>query len=274
MKNLMILIFLFTLSELPAEAQFLNRLKKSIQRGAEEAVLDKAEEESYNQTDKALDKMFENSMKKYSVDSNRLFIAKEELPPKYDFDWNYQLTMNSQDSGMVMDFYLSEDGNYFGSSSEQMSEMKMVIDSEQKAMVMYMENDGEKMAMAMKMPEKRPNYEDTVFDDSFTFKKTGNTKKIMGYHCEEFTGENPEYKFVTYITQEAKVDFGDFYKMDRKRLPVGFDPDWLKDGKGLMMEMEMIEKNKKKNKITTIVCTRLEPFNFTLNNGEYQFMQY
>jgi hypothetical protein len=40
-----------------------------------------------------------------------------------------------------------------------------------------------------------------------------------------------------------------------------------------MMEMEMTDKNKKKNNVTTITCTRLEKNSLVLNNDEYQFWE-
>jgi hypothetical protein len=155
-----------------------------------------------------------------------------------------------------------------------MADVKMVFDTERKALITYMNNEGEKMAMAMKMPEIMNNVEDSVLNDSFSFEKTGNTKEILGYTCNEFIGESPDYRFTTYVTQETDVTFGNFYKMDRKNLPSGFDPEWLEDGPGLMMEMEIIEKSKKKNNVSTITCTKLEPFSFSLSNDEYNFMQY
>jgi len=273
MKQLLIFIALFTLFETTLEAQFLNRLKKSIQRGAEEAVLDKAEEETYKQASKAISKMLENKMKNYWGTDSLQFIAKDQLPGSYEFDWTYQLTMDMDDSRVVMDYFLKRNGNYMGTTSEQMEGMIMVFDPENHAFVTYMENDGEKMAMAMEIPQMETTGEDSVFNNSFTFEKTGNTKEILGYSCEEFVGENPDYRYLMYITQEHEVGFGSIYKMDQQRLPSGFDPEWLENGKGLMMEMEMTDKNKKKNNVTTITCTRLEKYSLVLNNDEYQFWE-
>jgi len=274
MKHLLIFITLFSLFETSAEAQFLNRLKKSVQRGAEEAVLDKAEEETYKQTSKAISKMLENKMKNYWGTDSLQFIPSDQLPGSYEFDWTYQLTMNLEDSPVIMDYYLKKDKNYMGSTTEQMDGMMMVFDPDHQAFVTYMENNGEKMAMAMEIPpQMETTEEDSLFNNSFTFEKTGNTKEILGYKCEEFVGENPDYRYVMYITQEAEVGFGSMYKMDQQRLPSGFDPEWLENGKGLMMEMEMTDKNKKKNNVTTITCTRLEKNNLVLNNDEYQFWE-
>lgn len=272
MKKTVVLFVLYLFFVIPVEAQFLNRLKKSIQRGAEEAVLDKAEEETYKQTDNALNKMLEKKMKKFSNGDSIQFISKDQLPSGYDFSWNYQLTMNTDNSDFTMNFFLKEGEKYFASSVPESMEMYMVIDKELNAYITYLENDGQKMAMAMNMPEIEVEVEDSTLNASFTFQKTGNSKDIMGYTCEEFISENPDYKYIIYVTNETEISFGDIYGTNPEKLPAGFDPDWIKDGMGLMMEMEMTDKNKKKNNITTMTCTKLEKFDFTLNNDEYQFM--
>jgi len=271
MKKLLILIALFTCFETHLEAQLLNRLKKGIMKGAEDAVVDKATEESYEQTSKAMDKMLENRMKNYPMSTGGNYISKDQLPPQYDFAWNYQMTMNSQNKEFVMDYFFKEGEKYFASISPQAMDMKIVFDWENEAYVTYMESEGEKMAMAVNMPEVIINEEDSVFNSSFTFKKTGNKKEILGYICEEFIGENDDYQFRMFVTHEAEVGFGDFFFKNQKSLPQGFDPEWLENGQGLMMEMEMIDKNKKKN-YATMKCTKLEPNNFSLNNSEYEFM--
>ncbi|MBR9999693.1 MAG: DUF4412 domain-containing protein [Cyclobacteriaceae bacterium] len=272
MKKTVILISVFLLLEIPGNAQFLNRLKNSIQRGAEEAVLNKAEEEAYKQTSKALEKMLRERLKNFSMDS-LYFIPKDSLPPRYDFGWNYQLSVSSDDEQTLVDYFLYEGGGYFGTATAEATEMKMVLDNNLKAFITYMENDGEKTAMAMRFPNIEINEEDSLLNSSFTFEKTGNTREILGYTCEEFIGENPEYKYTMYITQDTEVGFGDFFKMDQNRIPAGFDPEWIKAGKGMMMEMEMIDKNKKKNNMS-MTCTKLEAVTMTLNNDEYEFMEF
>jgi hypothetical protein len=168
MKQPLIIIILFLLFDTSSEAQFINWLKKNIQRGAEEAVLDKAEEETYKQTSKAILKMLENKMKNYWGSDSLHFISKDQLPGSYDFDWNYQLTIDLDDSKVIMDYFLKKNGNYVGTTSEQMEGMVMVFDPEHQAFVTYMENDGEKMAMAMEIPELETAEEDSLFDNSIT----------------------------------------------------------------------------------------------------------
>ena len=272
MKKLILLITLILLLDIPGNAQFINKLKDKLQRGAERAVLDKAEEETYKLTSKALEKMIRERFKNLSLDSIN-FLPKDSLPPNYRFNWDYQLSVNSDDEQMLVDYLLTENRGYFGSSTEQNPEMIMVFDMNLKAFITYMENDGEKTAMAVRIPDINVGEADSLSDGSFTFEKTGNTREIMGYTCEEYIGETPENKSMIYITQEAEVGFGDFFRMDQSRIPEGLDPDMIKAGQGLMMEMQMTDKNKKKNDMT-MTCTKLERSTLVLNNDEYEFLDF
>ena len=133
-----------------------------------------------------------------------------------------------------------------------------------------MNTQGNSMVMATKIPESSPGdiAEEQVKSDEFSFKKIEN-KTIMGYDCSGYQGENQDMLFTFYITTEPDISFGNFYKSDKAKLPKGFDPKWIEDGKGIMMQMIMEgKKNNKDN--ATMNCVALERKPLTIKKSDYK----
>ena len=114
---------------------------------------------------------------------------------------------------------------------------------------------------------------DSIGYNSLSFGKTGNTKTIVGYDCEEYVGDTPDYQYTTFITQDADIGFGDIFSMDNARMPRGLDPELIRASEGLLMEMVMVDKDKEKNNMT-MTCTKLEPISLVLDNDDYEFVDF
>ncbi len=191
-----------------------------------------------------------------------------EIPQVYDFEWSYVMKMETRQGEMILNYFLKKDAPYFGIKLPE-NDMYMVMDPSRNLNVMYMRSGGNNMVMATKMPKTLPDEiaADNAKEDEYSFKKIQN-KTILGYDCEGYQGENRDMVFTFYVTTEPDISFGEIYKSDQTKLPKGFDPKWIKDGKGIMMQMIMEgKKNDREN--ATMTCIALEKKNFSLNKADY-----
>ncbi|WP_179351159.1 DUF4412 domain-containing protein [Winogradskyella vidalii] len=203
---------------------------------------------------------------------------KIELPETYNFDYIYKLKMTHKKGDMTMDYYLKKDAKYFGFDTAEMSKsskdtkMFSVIDGELEVVAMFMEMMGKKMVQktAIKTSDFNADEEDM---SSYDVKQIA-SKTINGYECEGFVSENDKHIITFYITGDVDVSFNQvFGSSNAKNLPKGFDADLMKKyaENGLMMEMIYEDKKKSKNNMT-MLCTGLEPTDFSIDTGEYRSM--
>ena len=141
----------------------------------------------------------------------------------YEFEHNMLLNVetfdkkgNAQDP-TEMRMYFSEDQPTFGMEMEmEGSKTRIIYDMKSYQMVSMIESDGQKFGTAMKLnPEL---FEETVNDDSekqdlsdYKFVKTGNSKVISGYNCDEYkveSGESdPDWDATYWITDETDANW-------------------------------------------------------------------
>ncbi|MFD1079852.1 hypothetical protein, partial [Longispora fulva] len=55
------------------------------------------------------------------------------------------------------------------------------------------------------------------------------------------------------------------------KLPPGIKQEWLKDGNGLMLEMNMVDKKNSKNN-ATMICTSLQKEPYSISKANYRNM--
>ncbi|WGK63882.1 DUF4412 domain-containing protein [Croceiramulus getboli] len=274
MKNYrLFLMFLLLLGFAnPVQAQFWKKLKKKVEDKVEETVVRKTSEKAEETTAESMDKIFNMEFPKNGEDVDFTPGNTKDLPEQYTFSWAYGLQMESkQFKGNALDltYYLKPEATYWGAIYESgvQQGMTMIYDGPTEQMVMLMDQEGQKMLVATKMPKFEVGDNQEIEDYTMT-KIAG--KEILGYACDGYVLENDDYHFTMYVTFDTPISFSDIYGTS-KQLPKGFDPAWLKQGdqEGLMMEMEMVDKNKKKNNVT-MRCTQLEQLEYTIELSEYQ----
>lgn len=110
-------------------------------------------------------------------------------------------------------------------------------------------------------------------DSEVSFEKTGQTKEILGYACQEYTVDSPDMSGSFWMTSEVEINYEGYvnainnsFKGDKKdsfKLPEG--------GNGLMMEMDIMTKGKKPNKALMLV-TEISEEDITFTLADYQVM--
>ncbi|MCC8359685.1 DUF4412 domain-containing protein [Salinimicrobium sediminilitoris] len=272
MKNLiyLVLAILLITGTTPAEAQFLKKLKKKVEKKVEDAATENISNKAAEETDKSLNKMWENQLGNSSFPMGMDMVDPSEIPEGYDFDWEYTLKMNTTEGEMDMVYHIKENAPYVGVKIPQAENMFTVLDNKNNLTVMYMNSDGNKMVMATRnnVSEEDMDLENPYGD--MEFKEIG-TKTILGYECQGYRSENADNIFEFYVTEEAGVSFRDLYQKNQKNVPKGLNADWIKDGTGLMMAMEMKDKNNPEKNVS-MTCTGIEKKPFSVKTSNYQGM--
>ena len=199
------------------------------------------------------------------------------LPDSYEFSWEFKTEIKSAKNETIeMNYLIGEDKDYIGMEMsgkdfKQMGEMRIVMDSKAKVMIMFMNAQGQSMAQITKLSkEKNVNKE----NHKYSYKEIG-TKDILGFECYGIELENADYIGTMYFTLDAPVNFSAFMAFaNNKNGPKGFDPallEVLKD-EALLMEMNFEHKKKKKQSFTMNAIS-LEKKETKINKKDYQFMK-
>lgn len=253
------------------EAQILKKLKKKIEKGLEKTVIDKTNEKVQHEAGKAMEDFFNGDFMGDNPMMSRGEMADmAEVPENYEFQYVYGLEMkdDTRNESTVMNMYLQPDAEYWGMQMEQAKEMTMVHDAGRNMMVMFMDQNNQKMAMAFKIDVSDMASEE---EEAAPFEvREIEGKEIMGYDCQGFEVETPEYLVTVYNTFEAEVSMANVFGVNED-LPADFDPEWVrKDGKyGLMMEMHMKDKTGDGDDVS-MRCVSLEKQPMTINKADYQ----
>jgi len=272
MKKVILTGILIAFCTIPLQAQFLKKLKKKVEQRVENTITDKVADKAAAEAGKSVDSVLNFQIKNSGFASGFQQVDYAEIPDVYNFDWSYVVNMETQKGDILLNYFLKKDAPYFGFKLPD-NDMYMVMDPSRNLSVMYMNSEKSNMVMATKIPEISPGdiAEGQDKADEFSFKKIEN-KTIMGYDCSGYQGENEDMVLTFYVTTKPDISFGDFYKSDNTNLPKGFDPKWIADGKGIMMQMIMEgKKNKKDN--ANMTCIALEKKPLIIKKSDYKNIQ-
>ena len=255
-----------------ANAQFFDKLRKSVEEKVEETIVTKTSDKAVQKTDKTLDKIFDANLGSGKKGKK---VEPTNLKSTYAFEYQYRLSVTNKQlkSSMDMDYFLKPGATYMGVKMNMGPEMFMVIDGETNTNYMFMSVGTTKMVTATAIdgddltPEGEYDYEGYTFTDL-------PNKTFLGYDCVGKRMENKEYVFTMYFTNEAPITFNDVFKTDTDRIPAAIKNQFSGNEKGTMMFMDMKDKlNKgKKDKSGTMECTLLEPADFNFDASEYKSM--
>ncbi|UZH56513.1 DUF4412 domain-containing protein [Salinimicrobium tongyeongense] len=266
----LILAIIFMAGTTTAEAQFFKKLKKKVEEKVEDAAIKNVSDKAAKETNKSLDNLWAKQLETSNYSMGMNMVDPSEIPDSYNFDWKYTLQMNTSEGTMDMVYHIKENAPYVGIKIPQAENMLSVLDNKRNMTVLYMNSEGNKMVMATRFDVSEENMEaDTPYDE-MKFEKIGK-KTILGYECQGYSSENDENVFTFYVTDETGLSFSDFFQKNQKNIPEGLDADWIKDGKGLMMEMQMKDK-KNPEKNVSMLCTGIEKQAFSINTSDYQSM--
>jgi hypothetical protein len=116
-----------------------------------------------------------------------------------------------------MTYLLSDDSPAFGMVIEtEEGKSRSVFDFEERRMITLTNSEGMKVGMVIDMdPEQWEAYadeeDDTTVED-YSIEKTGNSKKILGYNCDEWLMEAEDMTSRVWATEELDIDLAGAFK--------------------------------------------------------------
>jgi hypothetical protein len=233
MKNLyrfVFIVLLFSISTASVQAQFVNRLKNAAERGISRAIEKKVESEMEKVARKQLDKVFKDVYGVDPADSanneriNQIMqsvYSDVEVAESYSFDGFSMIEFTGIDEKgkdiepFQLTSYLSSDPKItameFKSEESKKSEegkFTLIYDFNRNVAITLMVNEGQQMRMAygydaemLSAPVETPSATGQQANESVKFEKTGNTKTILGYQCDEYLIETDESTTLYWVTQ-------------------------------------------------------------------------
>jgi hypothetical protein len=113
-----------------------------------------------------------------------------------------------------------------------------------------------------------------IVDNNVTVQKTGKTKEILGYTCDEYFMKSDDVEGSVWIATDVEfVSKSMFDNMGNSSFAK--NSGWL-DEKGMMMEMDMLvnEENSKKQSRMKMTLTGIDEEKSHFNMSDYQTMSF
>src|SRR5699024_5094329 len=260
------IFFLFQFA-LPGNTQILNR---AANRLGQKVIERKIDREIEKKTDELADSIV-NAMEKdkrtpeekaQSAENRRKAggmlgrmmggMNQVELPPAYDFKQKLVMEMEDERGNLTeITMYHSAESPVIGyeTGDESAKEVAfMVMDFEEEYLATFTESGGEKQVISMPLPMDMIMEMAEAENDSpedYSIEKTGKTKSINGYKCEEYIITSEQIVQHIWVTQDVEMSnsyYSVIKNMARNNKRMGKLPEeWPQ---GVPMEIEIVDQKK------------------------------
>lgn len=150
--------------------------------------------------------------------------SSKDIKATYSFHQNVLMEMKSYDKkGSLEEKKTNKMRMYFGKEDyngaeiideKNASKNMMTFEADKSQMVMLMENNGNKMAMVRKIDPSKYTKKEEGNEKKSTITKSGRTKKVCGYNCEEWVSTNEKgEKTEIWISTEVPIKMSGSYSM-------------------------------------------------------------
>jgi hypothetical protein len=192
--------------------------------------------------------------------------GKKEILPQYTFNQNVLMDMKSYDKKGNLEEKKSSQMRWHFSTEpynaiepidkENGGTSFSIFDSKKSQMVSLMDSDGNKMAMVTKIDAAKVQQKAAENTEKSGVKivKTGRTKKICGYNCEEWVSTDEKgRKSEMWISQEVPIILGGSFSMFGSQNPqMANNLNAANYPKGYMMEITNYDTNGEKFIMTAV----------------------
>lgn len=253
-----LLISLLPVNDL--QAQLLKKLKKRVQETTEDVIAEKAAQKTEQEAEKTLDSLLDIDPDHQAEYQEKLLqmmgTGSENIPVEtsYSFDTMviYEMTISndSQESSVVnYEMWFPRKGVYMATKVDNIegkdnrdmpSSILSILDDKNQAMIILME--AQKMAQIISMNKMKEiaeeeNEIESIDSEFKAIEKTGNTKKILGYTCQEFIAQNETSQIIFWITEELSLFQKNMFFNISQSLGGNTFENIPESAKGFMMEM-------------------------------------
>lgn len=272
MKFLKVIFFMvfFCLNNQVAEAQLWKALKKKV----EDKIEQKSEKRTENGSNETNDKTLDESENTIDVERKRKKSKSNEERTDQEYTFNksleIEISLEKQKNNMVFESFLSD-------NNPEVSCMKINASSMEGAEGMqgdmYILFTGDKTGIYMNMMGMKikksmskmqmAKYDNTNQIDKATINKTGKTKSILGYNCQEYLAKTEDATSHVWATTGNFPFQGNFVPL------LGMKKSEENPIDGFVLEMTTVTKDEK----IIIKVTKInQDKSFTLNTSAYKSM--
>lgn len=284
--SMYMLISLLSMNNL--EAQLLKKLKNKVKEATEDVLAEKAAQEA----EKTLDSILEADPEyqpEYEKQVQQMMTQGAEnikIEESYAFNTKvmYKMTVTDPDtsSDIKYEMWYAENEDYMATktldnknstSKGVPNSVLSILDDKNQAIIVILE--AQKIAQLLPMDnidevdvdESGEVEDDTEFEG---LKKTGRSKKILGYNCEEFVTQNDSNKYSFWITQELSLFHKNMLFNLSESLGANTFDHIPEEAKGFMMEMSYENFSKKEKGFMQVLD--IEKTNNRIFMKDYQLM--
>ena len=294
MKNL-ILVFIIALTSLQSvNAQILgkifnrttDKLADKLSDEINEAIYREIEKATIRAVDDATNEMLRERYESDSINGRttsadyngflKAFMTPVDLPDNYIFDMVLLADTKDYDGKKSkIEFMLTKDGSLLGLRHLDKDESSFIIfDLTNDVIATYAEEDGKKQVTAIpNMMTYGGAYIKANVDEEdmkSTMERTGKTKKIKGYKCEEWKIEDEKTVTKAYIATEFPISWKNSHSKFLSYMMPTTQKDEMPNGMALKSE----SKTKKKNKKSSFLVTKVIDTPFVFDNTKYEQISY
>lgn len=299
MSSKILLSLFFLAVALTSDAQIMGRImdraKNKLERKIEDKIVEEISEEiarrAFRPVEKAIEdaarQMYQDSMNQgepvdwekagaaYSAFLNGMNKT-ADIPDSYKFDITQEVeVIDYNKKRNYIRMHYSESGPYLGmeNNDDENKKQMIVIDVQKDVVVLFTtDKSGQKTAQAIPgMLGFSSHYAQNVTEDQqIKINKTGKSKKIAGYDCAEFEGENKDETMVMYTTMDFPV------KLDKTMSPYlqKFSPASYYENSmnisGMMLQSENTRKDDPSKKFLWST-KKINKKSFELLKADYKF---
>jgi len=274
------------------EAQLLKKLKKRVQEATEDVIAEKAAQKAEQEVGKTLDSLLDidpDYQANYQRQMSQFMLSgSEDIPIEESYTFQtrvtYEFTMTERDQTSTVNYemWFPKNDGYMGTKvmdqpdsdpKDMPSSVVSIIDDKNQAMIILIEE--QKIAQLLSMSkiqeiaevEKETESEMTAFN---SLQKTGKTKKILGYDCEEFYSQNETNKLTFWVTQDLELFQKNMFFNISKSLGGNTFENIPETAKGFMMEMHFENLSTMETGIMTV--TDIKKSEKVITMSDYQLM--
>ena len=255
MKRILVLLsiaaMLFSFQDVNSQS-LRDRVKKAVFKEPKETT---SEEDATNEAEEeeSLEAASENFTNKVMMNALGL-TGNVEHETEYNFDGHIQMEISNYkkngklDSQMLYDSYVhKEDADYAMEFSDDQSKSIMIFDTKNSAMLILTNSDGEKTGFATTidpetLAEEAEAYEEDseVDSDPFNYKKTGKTKMILGYSCDEYLMEDEASEVRMWVSEKLGKEMRKEWLNNKQTFGAMFSSAYALNG--MVMEYDFLDK--------------------------------
>jgi len=262
---LAIMAMLFSVQEL--QSQSLRQ--KVMQRLNKEKAEVKDDSTTVLETDDASESSMNRFSNKAMMDAMGL-TGNVDYEPNYSFDAYIQMEISNYkkngdlDDQVMYDNYVNKTkADYAMVFKNDNDQSTIVFDTKNSAMLILTDSDGEKTGFATTidpeamadLAEEYAEEEETVdLDEAYNIKKTGKSKNILGYKCDEYLTEDESTEIHMWVSEELGKDMRKEWLKNKQTFGAMFTHAYALNG--MVLEYDLLDKENGKK--TVMLVTKID----------------